>query len=146
MKDLLQCACEAARRAYAPYSQFRVGAALRAGGRIFTGCNVENASYGLTLCAERCALSAWIAAGGGREVGPVEAVALYCLDIRPDDCSHSEKPLRAAPCMPCGACRQWLVELAPGAVVVTNTGKHPMRVEELLPEAFGPPPGSGNTL
>lgn len=116
---------EAARRvsghAHAPYSQFRVGAAVLASdGRVFAGCNVESATYGATLCAERAALAAMIAAGPRT----ASAVAIF-VDA-------------AAPAMPCGICRQWLAELAPGAVVIAATaqGRRVTTIDALLPEPF----------
>ena len=97
---LLDQARTARDRAYAPYSRFAVGAALRAkSGRVFTGCNVENLSFGLTICAERNALFAAIAAGE-REFDAIAIVA----DAR-------------EPVTPCGACRQVLVEFAPKLAV-----------------------------
>ncbi len=128
LHHLLLQAEQAAARAYAPYSKFRVGAAVLAGGRIFTGVNVENASYGLTLCAERSALSAWIAAGGREGVGDVKAIAVCCLD--------ADGKKGGTGCMPCGACRQWLVELAPDALLVASGLERPVTVRELLPLAF----------
>lgn len=106
-------------QAYAPYSSFPVGAAaLVDDGRTVTGCNVENASYGLTLCAECGLVSALIAGGGGR------LVAFACVD------------LRGAALMPCGRCRQLLWEHGgPQLLVRTTTGVVPL--SELLPGAFG---------
>src|SRR5436309_1054212 len=98
MERLLQAAREASRRAYCPYSNFHVGAAVLAGGKIFTGANVENASYGLTVCAERTAVFAATLAGAGR----IEAVAVACVDAA----DGADPALR----MPCGACRQVLAE------------------------------------
>lgn len=93
--DLVAAAAQARSHAYAPYSGYRVGAAVWAGsGRIVAGCNVENASYGLTLCAERSAVAALIA-GGEREIAAVAVVT-----------AGSE------PGAPCGLCRQTLVEFA----------------------------------
>lgn len=112
----------AARRAmedaYAPYSGFPVGAAgLVDDGRVVTGCNVENASYGLGLCAECGLVSALHASGGGR------LVAVACVD------GHG------APLMPCGRCRQLLWEHGgPGCLLLTGSGVRPMR--EVLPHAF----------
>jgi cytidine deaminase len=106
--------------AYAPYSGFPVGAAgLTGDGRVVTGCNVENASYGLALCAECGLVSALHAAGGGRLV----AVAVVER--------HGE------PVMPCGRCRQLLWEHGgPGLLLETARGIMPMR--DVLPDAFGP--------
>jgi cytidine deaminase len=118
----------AARRAaafsYSPYSQFRVGAAvLTESGRIFAGCNVENASYGLCNCAERTAIFTAAAAGERR----LRAVAVYTPT--------------AAPTLPCGACRQVMHEFGPAALVICLCDS-PARREEalsaLLPGAFGP--------
>ncbi len=125
-----QAGCEAARavmnRAHAPYSGFHVGAAIvLADGAIFSGCNVETASYGLTLCAERSALSAAIAARG--TLAP-SAVVTVAISTEAD-----------APTPPCGACRQWLAEFAPSANIVSmGAGERVGRwtVAELLPEAF----------
>ncbi len=125
MADLMDLARAAAEKAYAPYSGFRVGCALEtaAGGR-FTGVNVENASYGLTLCAERSAVCQAVSAEGpGLRIA---RVAVICL-------GH-EFP-------PCGACRQMLAEFAltGGATEVTflKDGRLVMRtLAELLPEAF----------
>lgn len=107
-------------RAYAPYSQFPVGAAaLVDDGRIVVGCNVENASYGLTLCAECAVVSALHVSGGGR------LVAFACVD------AHGNA------LMPCGRCRQLLWEHGgPGLLVETVSGIKPMT--EVLPDAFGP--------
>ena len=92
--NLLQNAKEASKSTYSPYSNFPVGAAvLYESGKIYTGCNVENASYGLSLCAERNAMSSAIANNEGSRI---KAIAIY------SPC----QPL----CMPCGACRQWISE------------------------------------
>jgi cytidine deaminase len=113
-------AVTAARRAHAPYSRLRVGAAgLTSDGRVVTGCNVENASYGLTLCAECGLVSALHATGGGR------LVAFTCCDARGELL------------MPCGRCRQLLWEHGgAGLQVETPSGVQPM--SEVLPHAFGP--------
>lgn len=119
--DLLHArAISAMKKAYAPYSNFPVGvAALVDDGRIVDGCNVENASYGLTLCAECGLISTLAATGGGR------LVALYCVD------SHGNA------LMPCGRCRQLLFEHGGDALqLMTDTGIRPL--SELLPWAFGP--------
>src|SRR3954454_22207891 len=100
MIDLLQAARDASRRAYCPYSNFHVGAAVLAGGRVFTGANIENASYGLTICAERTATFAAVLAGATR----IDAVAVACVDA-PEGGDPTSM-------MPCGACRQVLAEFA----------------------------------
>ena len=107
-------------RAYAPYSRFRVGAAgLVDDGRVVVGCNVENASYGLTLCAE-CGLVSQLHAGGGGRL-----VAVAC--VGPD----------GTPVMPCGRCRQLLWENGgPSMLLETPQGVVPMT--QVLPDAFGP--------
>jgi cytidine deaminase len=121
---LLREAEAAALGAYAPYSRFRVGAALRAGGATFRGCNVENASYGLAICAERNAIFQAVAAGHRR----IEALALACIDA----------PAGAAASlyMPCGACRQVMAEFAGPDLPVTIAGVGLRRLRDLLPEAF----------
>jgi len=122
---LLEAARAAARFAYAPYSKFRVGAVVIAeDGRQFGGCNVENASYGLCLCAERNALASAIAASARG----FRAVAVACLDA-----DSSLGPNGRAPC---GACRQWLLELAPDAVVYLDGVEQVYTVRELLPLGF----------
>ena len=96
--ELIAAATNAASFAYCPYSKFRVGAAIVADGRVFCGCNVENASLGLTICAERAAIFAAVAAG----CKSLSAVAISC----PDAPSTSD----ISPHMPCGACRQVMAE------------------------------------
>ena len=124
-RKLEQVAYKAARNAYAPYSKFRVGAAvLTASGKVFTGANVENASYGLSLCAERAALSSAIASGESK----IAAICVACID------AHSAMVLEKK--TPCGACRQWLQELAPNAVIIIAGEKRTFKIEELLPIAF----------
>ena len=107
-------------KAYAPYSKFPVGAAaLTEDGRIVSGCNVENASYGLTLCAE-CALVGDLHMGGGGRLR-----AFYCVDSKGNVL------------MPCGRCRQLLYEFrAPGMQLMTTQGIKTM--DQVLPDAFGP--------
>jgi cytidine deaminase len=116
--ELRTSALEAAGRAYAPYSRLRVGAAgLVSDGRIVLGCNVENASYGLTLCAE-CGLVSALHAGGG---GTLTAVSVVAGD--------------GAPLVPCGRCRQLLLEAGgPGLLVDAEGG--PRELGSLLPSAF----------
>lgn len=119
--DALRVAAnDAMRRAYAPYSNFPVGAAaLTDDGRIVSGCNVENASYGVGLCAECGLVSNLNMTGGGR------LVAFTCVD------GHG------ATLMPCGRCRQLLYEhRAPGMQLLTVSGVRTM--DRVLPDAFGP--------
>jgi cytidine deaminase len=123
--ELLQRARQVALRAHCPYSHFRVGAALVAGGQLFVGVNVEISSYGLTLCAERSALAAAIAAGAG----PITQVAVACIDV-PATAPLNERT-------PCGACRQWLADLAPRAAIYLDGVADSLTVVELLPHAFG---------
>ncbi|MEV4391998.1 MULTISPECIES: cytidine deaminase [unclassified Nonomuraea] len=113
-------AATAMRNAYAPYSKFPVGAAAVVDdGRIVTGCNVENASYGLGLCAECGLVSALQMSGGGR------LVAFTCVD------GHGEL------LMPCGRCRQLLYEFG-GEDLLVETVDGPKRMAQILPYAFGP--------
>ena len=113
-------ATDAARGAYAPYSGFPVGAAaLVDDHRVLTGCNVENVSYGLGLCAECAVVCALHSTGGGR------LLALACVDGR------------GAPLMPCGRCRQVLLEHGGPELLIDHPGA-PRRLGDLLPEAFGP--------
>ena len=112
-------------KAYAPYSKFRVGAAILTNeGNIFTGCNVENSSYGLTICAERAAVASAIAHEGGEKM-KIRAIVIV-----------SEPEI---PCAPCGACRQVLSEFGLQAIVFFQGKEQKMKeltVAELLPEAF----------
>ncbi|CAN2212396.1 Cdd Cytidine deaminase [Candidatus Nanopelagicaceae bacterium] len=119
--DVLQAeALTAMKKAYVPYSKFPVGvAALVDDGRIVSGCNVENASYGLTLCAECGLVSSLIATGGGR------LVAFVCVDVAGN------------PLMPCGRCRQLLQEHG-GSTLQLMTDQGVKTLEDLLPWAFGP--------
>jgi cytidine deaminase len=122
--QLLAAAREASRRAHCPYSNFHVGAAVLAGGRTFTGANVENASYGLTICAERTATFAAVLAGCSH----IDAVAVACVDA----------PDRGDPAslMPCGACRQVLAEFAGPETPVLVDRVGTFTLGELLPQAF----------
>ncbi|MGF3054754.1 cytidine deaminase [Microbacterium sp. YY-03] len=118
--ELRSAATEAMKKAYVPYSRYPVGAAaLVSDGRIVSGCNVENASYGVTLCAE-CGLASQLAMTGGGKL-----VAFVCVD------GHG------ATLMPCGRCRQLLFEHAlPGMLLETVSGIR--TIDEVLPDAFGP--------
>jgi cytidine deaminase len=121
---LLDQAREAARNAYAPYSKFKVGSALQlSNGKVVTGVNVENISYGLTICAERSAL--------------VSAVSQFGPNIRVEAVAIANSEGKASP--PCGACRQVLAEFVlPGAPVIFTTAKGTctMPFSELMPMAF----------
>lgn len=120
---LLRSASEAAENAYSPYSGFKVGAcALYEDGKTYTGCNVENASYGLTICAERNAISSAIADG---QKSKLIAIAIFSPNTKL--------------CYPCGACRQWISEFSKSAsVIIENTQGQPQAfsIEELLPYSF----------
>jgi cytidine deaminase len=120
--SLIEAAKEAARRAYAPYSRFRVGAALLTkSGKVFTGCNVENASYSLAICAERNAIFSAVAAG--------EREFARMVIFTPTESLTG----------PCGACRQVMAEFAPNLKVtlVNRSGRsRSYRLSKLLPERF----------
>jgi cytidine deaminase len=118
---LIEKAIEAMHKAYAPYSNFKVGAALLTkSGRIFTGCNVENASFGLSICAERVAIFSAVSAG---ELQFEKLVVVANTD---------------SPVSPCGACRQVMSEFGDFEVLLVNTRGELVRtrVSELLPRAF----------
>ena len=123
-EELLTLARQAAAGAYCPYSRFHVGAALIADGRLFLGCNVENASYGLTVCAERVAIFAAVAAGCRH----LEVLAVTC----PDAPKNSPPGGR----MPCGACRQVMAEFARPEFLVLIDGVGEVPLRELLPQPF----------
>ncbi len=117
---LFEAAASASAKAYAPFSNFGVGAAaLSRSGKVFTGSNVENASYGLSICAERVAVSSMVAAGE-REL---KAIAVHCIN---------------AESAPCGACRQFIIEFGPDALVVFMHGNKLVQfpIAGLLPYAF----------
>jgi len=122
-EHLLRAARTAMKRAYAPYSHFKVGAALlTTGGQLFSGCNVENASYGLSNCAERTAIFAAVAKRGPQ-------LEIHSIAVVND---------QDQPCSPCGACRQVIFELGPQATVIfqsKNSWKEVL-ITELLPEGF----------
>jgi cytidine deaminase len=121
---LIRAAKQAKRLAYAPYSHFRVGAAIKTRqGKVYTGCNIENSSYGLTICAERTAIFKAISEGER------EFTAIAVASDDPDYCP------------PCGACRQVLMDLAPSVdfIMVNKEGKNKIvRLKDLFPYPFGP--------
>jgi cytidine deaminase len=120
---LMRSARTAMKKAYAPYSKFHVGAAvLTKDGQVFSGCNVENASYGMTNCAERTAIFSAVA-----QLGPkLEVTAVAVAN------DHG------VPCSPCGACRQVIYEFGPDAIVFFQgaEGEKQAHITELLPEGF----------
>jgi cytidine deaminase len=121
---LLRAARDVARNAHAPYSNFLIGAAvLTDDGTIYRGCNVENASYGLTICAERAAIFAAVA-GEGAENIQIQAIAVQTTS--------------GAPASPCGACRQVIFEFNPDTLVIfqTDEGAEITTARELLPLGF----------
>jgi cytidine deaminase len=121
LEDLVDAARAVQKHAHAPYSRFQVGAAIRTKSKkTFVGANVENASYGATVCAERSAVSAMVAAGE-REI---EAVAVY---------TSADSIV-----MPCGICRQVLLEFGPGCTIiaVTPAGRETTTLAALLPSPF----------
>ena len=121
---LLRRAREAANRAHCPYSNFHVGAAVRCDdGSVIDGCNVENASYGLSICAERVALFTAISQGKR----PIE-LAVSCIDAQTDAAPGSR--------MPCGACRQVMQELMPSTASVSIDGVDTQPLHQLLPAPF----------
>ena len=120
-KELLEAALAARERAYAPYSKFLVGAAVRAeSGKIYTGCNIENASYGLTVCAERNALFSAVGAGERK-------FTALCV------VGDTEEPIS-----PCGACRQVMAEFKVPCIILANLkgDVKEYTLEELLPLSF----------
>jgi cytidine deaminase len=122
-KKLEQAAARAMKNAHAPYSKFRVGAAiLLTNGKIFSGCNVENASYGMTNCAERTAIFSAVAELGSK------------IEIRAVAVTNDH----GVPCAPCGACRQVIYEFGPDAMIFFQGANGPRQahITELLPEGF----------
>lgn len=122
-KKLEQAAADAMKNAHAPYSNFKVGAAiLLTNGEIFAGCNVENASYGMTNCAERTAIFSAVAKSGPK-------IEIQAVTVTND---------HGVPCSPCGACRQVIYEFGPEATIFFQGSKGPKQahITELLPEGF----------
>jgi len=120
---LLRAARKVMKNAYAPFSKFRVGAAIfTSKGRVFSGCNVENSSYGMTNCAERTAIFSAVA-----KLGP--ELEIHAVAVAND---------HGVPCSPCGACRQVIYEFGPRAVIFYQGEKGPKQslITDLLPEGF----------
>ena len=124
-KELVELAFTMLERSYVPYSHFPVGAALEcADGTVFTGCNVENAAYGSTICAERTALVKAVSEGHRDDFTRIAVVGNS-----------------AGPCWPCGSCRQMLYEFAPNLTVLVAQSDHSfvkLPLKDLLPHGFGP--------
>ena len=123
-QELCVRAKEVAQNAYAPYSNFRVGAAVKGHKGIYLGTNVENASYGLATCAERVALAAAITHNDRN----IYAIAVACID------ADSKQGLEEF--VPCGACRQWIVEIAPDADILICNKDEVFSIGELFPIPF----------
>jgi cytidine deaminase len=120
---LLEAAREAAKTAYCPHSNFRVGAAVLAAGRLFIGCNIENDSYGLTVCAERVAIFNAISSGCRR----IDAIAVACP-------GGADRLLSMR--LTCGACRQVMAQFADGDLPVIVDGLGEIPLAELMPKPF----------
>lgn len=123
-EELLSAARRAAIEAYSPYSRFHVGAAILTDRGIITGCNIENASYGLTICAERCAIFSSVASG----LHKIRALAVSCPDASPDSPPEHR--------MPCGACLQVMGEFGELNMPILVDGVGEFRLKELLPRRF----------
>ena len=141
--ELILAALRARENAYAPYSNYLVGAALLAeDGEIVTGCNVENASYGLGICAERTAVTRMIAEGSRQDApedAPDASAAAPTAPTAPTILAVAVTGLKASPCFPCGACRQVLHEFGCQRVIVEgDTGPESHPFTDILPFAFGP--------
>ena len=121
---ILAAAQNAVKKAYAPYSKFRVGAAVLTNtGSVFTGCNVENSSYGISICAERTAIFKAVSEEGGSQM------VLKAIAVVSENRSY---------CPPCGACRQVIVEFGADAIVLFEgkDGWRQVRAKDILPEGF----------
>ena len=124
MNSLLEAARKSAENAHCPYSKFRVGAAVKTeSGEIITGCNIENASYGLSICAERVAI--FTAKSAGHQV---TELAVSCVD--------ADKNAPESAKTPCGACRQVMAEFLPDDALIHVDGVGTLSLKELLPKSF----------
>lgn len=126
--ELMSEAEQAAKRAYAPYSNFRVGAAVLTENGIYWGANIENACTNLGVCAERVA----IAHARMQDCKTIIGIAVNCVDVTRDGRQDIDTRLT----MPCGGCRQWMAELAPDAWLITNGSDRVYTLTDLLPLAF----------
>lgn len=126
--ELLAVAAKAASRAHAPYSKFNVGAAVLTENGIFPGANIENASSNLGICAERVAIAHARMNGCTSIIG----IAVNCISASLDDQGYIDARLT----IPCGACRQWMAELAPDAWLITNGSDKVYSLQDLLPQPF----------
>ncbi|WP_287110222.1 cytidine deaminase [Methylobacillus sp.] len=128
--DLLEQAQCVAAKAYAKYSNFRVGSAILSDAGVFIGANVENSSTNLGICAERVALSNAIIGG----IKSIQGIAVFCLDVKDDSDETSY--------LPCGACLQWMAEFqcvglfSDNTWIVTNGSEQPYNLKMLLPKPF----------
>lgn len=125
---LLAAAEKAALKAYAPYSRFRVGAAVLTDRGTFIGANIENSSSNLGICAERVALSHALM----HDAETIHGIGVCCIDAPPGESTT----VNISTLMPCGGCRQWLAELAPGAWLVTKGVAKVFNLDDLLPSPF----------
>jgi cytidine deaminase len=121
---LCEMARQAALNSYSPYSNYRVGAAVLGEIDIYVGANIENASFGLTICAERIAIASAVIAGNRNIYG----IAIACIDASSES-NLSEK-------LPCGACRQWMAELSPEAEIIICGVDKIFTIDDLLPSPF----------
>ncbi len=126
--ELMVCAGMAAQNAYAPYSKFKVGAAVLTKGGIFTGANIENACTNLGICAERVAIANARMDGFKKIIG----IAINCVDAP----KYGNGNIKESLTMPCGACLQWFAELAPDAWIITNASDRVFKLADLLPIPF----------
>lgn len=123
-QDLIRRATDAAKVAYCPHSGSRVGAAVLSEGEVFEGCNIENDSLGLTMCAERVAIFRAVSSGRRR----IDKLAVACIDVRDGESDEYR--------MPCGACRQVLAQFAVPDCLLIVDGVGEFSIEEILPRAY----------
>lgn len=124
MYTMIEWARKAASGSYSPYSKFRVGAVVKCGDRLFNGANIENASYGLTVCAERVAIFSAISNGYTK----IDEIAVSCVDAPKDAEKNS--------LMPCGACRQVMAEFSSPETIIHIDGVGQVTLSDILPKPF----------